>query len=583
MTRASAIVRCKDKADTIERTLRSLRAQTVPVEIVVVDSGSTDGTLEIARRHADRIVEIPADSFSFGGALNSGAEAADGDVHFALSAHCEAEREDWVERALAHYERPEVAATNGGLARWDGRPLIEPVDQTRDVLHENPYWGFSNHASSWRASVWESHRFDESLDSTEDKEWAWRVIEAGHVIVFDPFLTVDALHRKQAGTRALFRRVRGEGRALASVVDLPERTLRDVRREWWNDLPEQSMSPPLFHRVNWLRSAEILGRYVGEREGARRRRSRPAPPAGTVPVSVVIPAYNRPEMVTRAVRSALGQSGLRPAEVIVVDDCSTDGTAEAASAAGARVIRHERNQGEGGSRNTGIRAAEHPWVALLDSDDEWLPHHLSVLWPMREERVLVSASCQARGDGPDDGRIQGPGTREPVDLRSPAQLAHPMNFVPPSAVMLRRDAVVAAGGFDPGLERGADLDLWLRMLERGRGIASPEVTGIYHVHGGQVSDDKAAMEDAHLEIVRAYETRPWCSPALLRRREGVSAWDSFRRRAAAGDRARGVLGLAGALSDPRRLGGLAGALRQRRRIRRQQARISASSSTPAVS
>ena len=92
-----------------------------------------------------------------------------------------------------------------------------------------------------------------------------------------------------------------------------------------------------------------------------------------LPVSVVIPAFNRPEMVARAVRSALEQQPRRPAEVIVVDDASSDDTAAAASAAGARVIRHEVNQGEGAARNTAIRAARHDWVALLDSDDEFLP------------------------------------------------------------------------------------------------------------------------------------------------------------------------------------------------------------------
>ena len=86
--RASVIVRTKDKADTVEATFAALRPQTVPVEVVVVDSGSTDGTLEIARRHADRLVEIPAEAFTFGRALNVGAAAATAPVHFALSAHC---------------------------------------------------------------------------------------------------------------------------------------------------------------------------------------------------------------------------------------------------------------------------------------------------------------------------------------------------------------------------------------------------------------------------------------------------------------------------------------------------------------
>jgi glycosyltransferase involved in cell wall biosynthesis len=84
--------------------------------------------------------------------------------------------------------------------------------------------------------------------------------------------------------------------------------------------------------------------------------------ATTLPVSVVIPAYNRPSLVLRAVRSALAEGPRPPAEVIVVDDCSGDETGAAAGAAGARVIRHEANQGEGAGRNTAIRAASQPWA-----------------------------------------------------------------------------------------------------------------------------------------------------------------------------------------------------------------------------
>ena len=210
--------------------------------------------------------------------------------------------------------------------------------------------------------------------------------------------------------------------------------------------------------------------------------------ATTLPVTVVIPAYNRPDLVARAVRSALAQRPRPPAEVIVVDDCSADETGAAARAAGARVIRHEVNQGEGAARNTAIRAATQEWVAMLDSDDEWLPGHLAALWPHAEGRVILGSTAVARGDGPE--QLWGRARATPLVLRSPAELLDGGNALVNSGVVARRDALLAAGLFREQMKRGADLDLWLRVLEHGEGYVSPAVTVVYHLHGGQVSGDR---------------------------------------------------------------------------------------------
>ena len=109
------------------------------------------------------MIELAPGTFSFGGALNTGAAAAVGDVHVALSSHCALPRRDWVERALGHYEQREVAGTHGCRHRPDRRPLEAVLLQDAAHARRHPYWGFSNHASSWRAEVWEQFRFDERL------------------------------------------------------------------------------------------------------------------------------------------------------------------------------------------------------------------------------------------------------------------------------------------------------------------------------------------------------------------------------------------------------------------------------------
>jgi len=288
-------------------------------------------------------------------------------------------------------------------------------------------------------------------------------------------------------------------------------------------------------------------------------------PVEQLPVSVVIPAYRRADAVRRAVAGVRAQTGAAPAEVIVVDDASGDDTADAARAAGATVLVNAVNRGEGGARNAGIEAATQPWVALLDSDDEWLPWHLAALWPLRGSHVLVGAACIGTGAGPSAGRIWGHTGRRPLVLRSPADLAWPENVVTPSGALIRRDAMLAAGGFPEHVRAGVDVDGWWRLLEHGTGLASPGVSVLYHLHPDQVSAAAEGMRSGHLERHARYADRPWFDPHLPERFAAVSAWD----RRARGELARTVL------SNPRAATGLARTLARRARKRRASTRAEA--------
>jgi len=280
----------------------------------------------------------------------------------------------------------------------------------------------------------------------------------------------------------------------------------------------------------------------------------------TLPVSVVIPVYNRSALLVRALDSAWTQLPNPPTEVIVVDDASTDGSAEVAEHAGARVLRHERNRGESAARNTAIEAATQPWIALLDSDDEWLPHHLATLWRLRGDHVLVATSVLRRGNDPSSDRFHGPVTRKPLVLRSPAPLIYPHNFVANSALMMRREAVRAVGGYRENLRRAEDLDLSVRLLEHGTGIASPEVGALWHVHAGQQTTNGGEGRAAHTAIAAAARTRPWCSDALLQRSRGACAWDDLRSDLTAGRRWGALRQARMILAGPHRMLGVAGLL-----------------------
>jgi rhamnosyltransferase len=261
----SVIVRAKDKVDTIGATLESLRRQSVEAEIIVVDSGSTDGTLRLAQRWADLVIEIEPGNFTYGGALNTGAAAASAPVHAALSAHCVLDSPTWLEDSLAQYERADVAATAAGFTTPAGEPLQGTYFQTLEDVRVNPVWGFSNHASTWRADVWREFPFREDLGACEDKEWSWRVLAAGWTIAYASALEIPMGHRRAAGIRPLTQRVTREAEAIVALGAAAPLSGRAALRAWWSAFPTPSRVPAMVRRASPYRVAELVGAVRGSR------------------------------------------------------------------------------------------------------------------------------------------------------------------------------------------------------------------------------------------------------------------------------------------------------------------------------
>lgn len=269
--RASVVVRTFNSERTLAACLESLRSQTIRPEIIVVDSGSCDQTMTIASRLADRLVLLSHESFSYGRALNRGAEVAAGPVHFAVSSHCVIPKTDWIAEALSYYERPDVAATNGQITDPEGCPLREPLLLAADTPTPNPLWGFSNHASSWRADIWRRERFNEQLVAGEDFEWSDRIVALGFTIVFDPKLTVLPHHYRAEGAVGLYRRSKRELLGAAACRSVRALTLREALAEWWSGHPSGTK-----RWRQWLspyRLAVISGRYMAGRSLVVRSRA----------------------------------------------------------------------------------------------------------------------------------------------------------------------------------------------------------------------------------------------------------------------------------------------------------------------
>lgn len=260
----TVIIRTRQSVHTLTAALDAVRTQTVPAEIIVVDSGSTDGTLEVAHAEADRVLSLSPNTFSYGRALNLGIAAARTSVIFALSSHALPPGPEWLARSLDHHADPQVIATCGAVSSSDGAPLDRIVRQDHALARAHPFWGLTNTAASWRADLACGNPFDEQLEACEDKEWALRALEHGGVVVVDPALAVDGLHRRKQGLAEYFDRVRREHRAMVRIGALPRRSAREIAGQWI----AESRRPPQGQRgfTSLSRLIDHAAAYAAQRD-----------------------------------------------------------------------------------------------------------------------------------------------------------------------------------------------------------------------------------------------------------------------------------------------------------------------------
>lgn len=189
-------------------------------------------------------------------------------------------------------------------------------------------------------------------------------------------------------------------------------------------------------------------------------------------ISVVIPAYNAGPYIRRTLESVLRQT--HPAdEIIVVDDGSTDNTADVAASYGDSVVLiRQENAGASVARNTGIEAAKGNWIAFLDGDDEWIPERLErqaahlaknpdLAWTMSN---YFNCFCEQahRREIRDQGRSKGLlAGRDYYDDYFDAYKAGVVGYT--GTMLIRKDVLFEANLFRPGQPRMNDEDMWFRI------------------------------------------------------------------------------------------------------------------------
>ncbi|NDJ76703.1 MAG: glycosyltransferase [Chloroflexi bacterium] len=232
-------------------------------------------------------------------------------------------------------------------------------------------------------------------------------------------------------------------------------------------------------------------------------------------VSIIIPTYNDRRYVCDAVDSALAQ--IYPhCEIIVVDDGSTDGTANLLQERYGDQIRLicQENQGAAVARNTGLHAAQGEYIQLCDADDRLLPEKIArslAVFQAQPETALVYTRYQPLES---DGRTFVPVVIEPPPPDKLFCELLQVNFVPHGTVLARRNVVLAVGGYNPELPPAEDWDLWLRLAAAGHRFAwVDEVLMLYRLRPGSLHTNTIRMSESRLKIVqlaRHYPCRNDC-------------------------------------------------------------------------
>jgi len=201
--------------------------------------------------------------------------------------------------------------------------------------------------------------------------------------------------------------------------------------------------------------------------------------ASNLQVSVIIPVWNNEATLARAIDSALGQSFDREFEVVVVNDGSTDGTAEVMRRYGDRIVAvHRAHAGLAASRNAGVRESRGEYLAFLDSDDEWMPEKLARVVPALDDARECVLAYHDATEVDSCGRVTRLSSfHEKYSPPSFEELLTPEGHVPillGSTVVMRRTTFDQCGGFNEQLPACEDRYLSILARERGPFLFLPE-------------------------------------------------------------------------------------------------------------
>jgi glycosyltransferase involved in cell wall biosynthesis len=274
----SIIIRAYNEEKHLGRLLEGIRHQTLKdVQVILVDSGSTDSTAAIAESYGARVVKICPEEFTFGRSLNYGIKSATRELIVIASAHVYPVYPDWLETLLHPFEDERVALTYGkqrgpGPAKFSEQQIFH--QWYPDASERNQSTAFCNNANAAiRKSLWEKNNYDETLTGLEDLAWADWAKEQGHAIAY--IAEAEIIHVHNETPRGVFNRYRREAMAFKRIhpeshfnlYDFARLTLTNILSDIWHAMRERVLLKNLAP-IFWFRFMQFYGTRSGYRDSS---------------------------------------------------------------------------------------------------------------------------------------------------------------------------------------------------------------------------------------------------------------------------------------------------------------------------
>ena len=272
----SIVIRAYNEEKHISRLLEGIQHQTAnDVEVILVDSGSSDSTVSIAESFGAKIVHIPPQEFTFGRSLNLGIQAALSEFIVIASAHVYPVYPDWFATLLHPFEDHEVALAYGKQRAPESAKFSEQQifhQWYPDISKPRQETAFCNNANSAiRRSLWERHPYDETLTGLEDLAWAKWAKEQGYDIAY--MAEAEIIHVHNETPRAVFNRYRREAMAFKRIYPESHFSVYDFLRltamNILSDLRHAAREGVLWKTIAsifWFRFMQFHGTRIGYRE-----------------------------------------------------------------------------------------------------------------------------------------------------------------------------------------------------------------------------------------------------------------------------------------------------------------------------